>query len=159
MVSTQLCWLVFFHFSLRGNSDFQSKSYHVSSENTYILVDQIISTQTYTCNTTDRMASFSLSFSSHSVWDSRINCSLDLCNRNSYGNVRCHNASTPCFRYQNSHGNQYCAHAILCSILQPCNNSHYSCTSINGRCVVNSCCSPHQVCSPLSWTSFCEHGR
>jgi hypothetical protein len=102
---------------------------------------------------------FTLSSSSHSASQSSSNCSLQRCNMTLINDNRCRSSPTPCFDYHTSTNYSYCAPGILCSILEPCNNTTYTCASITSVCVINSCCSPRAMCLPLSWTTFCAAGN
>jgi hypothetical protein len=68
-------------------------------------------------------------------------------------------SSTPCFDYRTLNNSRYCAPAILCSILESCNNITYTCASTTSICIVNSCCSLQAVCLPLLTTNFCPIGN
>jgi len=111
---------------------------------------KLIQSSSYTCDQNDLTIEFSLSSSSHSAWDSSSNCSLSQCNSN-YNNT-CSLSPTPCFDYRTINNQSYCALASLCSLLEPCNDTCSSNTSI---CIINSCCQPKTRCLPLSWTNIC----
>jgi len=68
-------------------------------------------------------------------------------------------SSTPYFGYRALNNSNYCALNILWSILEPCNNITYGCTSNTSVCIINSCCSPQAVCLPLSLTSLYRAGN
>ncbi|CAF1192688.1 unnamed protein product [Adineta ricciae] len=108
------------------------------------------------CNKTDTAVEFTLSSSSHSAWNSVSYCSLQQCRSNiNNDNITCVLSPKPCFDYRTPNNASYCAPGISCSILEPCNNTAYRCTSSTSICITNSCCSPRAVCLPLLWTSFC----
>ncbi|CAF4305241.1 unnamed protein product, partial [Rotaria magnacalcarata] len=107
-------------------------------------------TPNYYCNAVE----FTLSSSDHSASKTTLNCSLQKCNVSSNENT-CRSSTTPCFDYRTLNNISYCAPGILCSILAPCNNVTYNCTSITSVCVINSCCSPQAVCLPLASLEFC----
>lgn len=113
----------------------------------------------YSCSTDDLNVDFSLSFLSHSAWESTTNCTLSKCNINSTMNTRCYSLSVPCFNYRTINNVSICAPAVECSILELCNNNTSQCTSNTSVCVINSCCSIQAVCLPLSMTSFCSPGN
>ncbi|CAF1439522.1 unnamed protein product [Rotaria magnacalcarata] len=108
----------------------------------------------YYCNAVE----FTLSSSDHSASKTTLNCSLQKCNVSSNENT-CRSSTTPCFDYLTLNNISYCAPGILCSILAPCNNVTYNCTSITSVCVINSCCSPQAVCLPLASLEFCTTGK
>ncbi|CAF1943851.1 unnamed protein product [Rotaria magnacalcarata] len=108
----------------------------------------------YYCNAVE----FTLSSSDHSASKTTLNCSLQKCNVSSNENT-CRSSTTPCFDYRTLNNISYCAPGILCSILAPCNNVTYNCTSITSVCVINSCCSPQAVCLPLASLGFCTTGK
>lgn len=93
--------------------------------------------------------------SDHSGSRPSYSCLLNQCNITSNDENSCFSASAPCFVYQASNGTTICAPGILCSALEPCDNSTLTCTSSSSICVVNSCCSPTAVCLPVSALSFC----
>lgn len=68
-------------------------------------------------------------------------------------------SSTPCFDYRTINNTRYCAPAIQCSILEPCDNITHGCTSYNFVCVINSCCSPQAVCVPSVAINLCPSGK
>ncbi|CAF4077108.1 unnamed protein product, partial [Adineta steineri] len=111
----------------------------------------------YSCSENNVSIQFTLSSSSHSAWNSTSNCSLQQCNVNLTNNINnCRSSSTPCFDYRTISNISYCAPAILCSILEECDNITQICSSNNSVCVINSCCSSQAVCLPLLATQICE---
>jgi len=99
-------------------------------------------------NTTTEFSLVNVSFS-HSAFSNATNCSVSLC---SSDNHNCRNSETPCFDYRTQNGVQYCAPAIYCSLLESCNGT---CTSSSSVCVINTCCEPNTICLPLAFTIFC----
>ncbi|CAF4391335.1 unnamed protein product, partial [Adineta steineri] len=95
----------------------------------------------YSCDEDDVSIQFALLSSSHSAWNSISNCSLQQCNISLNGSDNCLSSSTPCFDYQTINNTSYCAPAILCSILERCDNVTQTCSSNDSVCVINSCCS------------------
>ena len=87
---------------------------------------------------------------SHSAFDSRTNCSVAQCNSSNHS---CRSSQASCFEYRTQNNISYCAPASDCSILQPCNNT---CSSNSSVCVINSCCEPKARCLPLTFTTFCS---
>jgi hypothetical protein len=120
---------------------------------------QITPTPNYSCNQNDTILGFTLSASSHSAGNSASDCSLQQCYTSASNTSSCLLSSTPCFDYRTLNNSRYCAPAILCSILEPCNNITYTCASTTSICIVNSCCSLQAVCLPLSTTDFCPIGN
>ncbi|CAF4919660.1 unnamed protein product, partial [Rotaria sp. Silwood1] len=96
----------------------------------------------YYCNENDHNIQFSWSSSGHSGWEPTLNCSLQQCNINLNNNATCRSSSTLCFDYRSVNNMIYCAPGLLCSLLEPCNNVTYNCTSNTSVCIINSCCSP-----------------
>ncbi|CAF3023835.1 unnamed protein product [Rotaria sp. Silwood2] len=119
---------------------------------------QTTSVPNYYCYENNDSVQFTLSLSSHSAWQPTLNCSLQQCNTSFNDNSICRSSTTPCFDYRTLNYTSYCAPGILCSILEPCNNTNYNCASNTSVCIVNSCCSPQTVCLPLSWLNFCKLG-
>lgn len=110
----------------------------------------------YSCNAGNIGVNFTLSWSNHSAWQPTISCALQTCNITSMNNNSCSSLqSAPCFIYRTSTNISYCAPGIMCSLLEPCDNLAYNCTSNTSICVINSCCSPQAVCLPLLITNFC----
>ncbi|CAF2171415.1 unnamed protein product [Rotaria magnacalcarata] len=109
---------------------------------------------TYSCRETNHEAIFTLSQSFHSGWNLRSECSLPICGVVS-SSADCRSSSTPCFSYRTVTNETFCAPAILCSLLKPCNNSAYTCSSDRSVCIITSCCVPQAVCLPLPLTDFC----
>jgi hypothetical protein len=126
--------------------------------NNSILAQSISLPSNYSCNQNDEHIGFQLSASPHSARQLSPNCSLQQCYLSSNNNNSCFLSSTPCYEYYTINNSRYCAPGILCSILEPCNNITYTCTSNTSVCVVNSCCSTQAVCLPLSVTNFCILG-
>jgi len=86
---------------------------------------------------------------SHSVLNMQMNCSVSECQT---GTHNCRSSQTLCFDYRTQNNVSYCAPAVDCSILEPCNGS---CSSNLFVCVINSCCQPNARCLPLAFTTFC----
>ncbi|CAF3037009.1 unnamed protein product, partial [Rotaria sp. Silwood2] len=120
---------------------------------------QTTTVSNYYCNESNNAVQFTLSSSFHSAWQPTLNCSLPQCNLSSNDNNNCLLSLTPCFNYRASNNISYCAPGILCSILEPCNNATYNCTSNSSVCITNSCCSPQAVCLPLSSMHICKLGK
>ncbi|CAF4895451.1 unnamed protein product, partial [Rotaria sp. Silwood1] len=99
----------------------------------------------YYCNENDHNIQFSWSSSGHSGWEPTLNCSLQQCNINLNNNATCRSSSTLCFDYRSVNNMIYCAPGLLCSLLEPCNNVTYNCTSNTSVCIINSCCSPKAI--------------
>ncbi|CAF1468140.1 unnamed protein product [Adineta steineri] len=112
----------------------------------------------YSCSENDVSIQFALLSSSHTAWNSTSNCSLQQCNASLIDNNNCLSSSTPCFDYRTINNISYCAPAILCSILETCDNITQTCSSNDSVCVINSCCSPQAVCLPLLATQMCKTG-
>ncbi|CAF4268943.1 unnamed protein product [Rotaria socialis] len=112
---------------------------------------------TYSCRETNHEAVFTLSQSFHSGWNLRSLCSLPICGAVSNSND-CRSSSTPCFSYRTVTNETFCAPAILCSLLEPCDNNAYTCSSYSSVCIITSCCIQQAVCLPLSLTDFCILG-
>jgi hypothetical protein len=113
----------------------------------------------YTCNEGDDTVKFTQFSSSHSASQPASNCSLQQCHVSSSNSNSCRSSSTPCFDYRTLTNSSYCAPGILCSILELCDNTTYTCASNTSVCIVNSCCSPQAVCLPLQFTNFCILGN
>ena len=120
---------------------------------------QITQAPNYSCNLDNDTIEFTLSASSHSAWQRQPNCSLQQCYLSSSNNNSCQSSATPCFDYRTLNNSRYCAPGILCSILELCNYTTYTCASNSSICIVNSCCSPQPVCLPLLLTNFCILGN
>ncbi|CAF1439557.1 unnamed protein product [Adineta steineri] len=112
----------------------------------------------YSCTENDVSIQFALLSSSHTAWNSTSNCSLQQCNASLIDNNNCLSSSTPCFDYRTINNISYCAPAILCSILETCDNITQTCSSNDSVCIINSCCSPQAVCLPLLATQMCKTG-
>ncbi|CAF4172214.1 unnamed protein product [Adineta steineri] len=112
----------------------------------------------YSCTENDVSIQFALLSSSHTAWNPISNCSLQQCNASLINNNNCLSSSTPCFDYRTINNISYCAPAILCSILETCDNITQTCSSNDSVCVINSCCSPQAVCLPLLATQMCKTG-
>lgn len=123
------------------------------------LLGQTIPVPNYSCNNSNDTIIFTLSSSSHSAWNPTLICSLQQCHLSSSNNNSCITSSTLCFDYRTLNNRSYCAPPILCSVLEPCSNVTYACTSNTSVCIVNSCCSPQAVCLPLSVRDFCIAGN
>ena len=119
---------------------------------------QTTATPNYFCNQNNNTVEFTLSWSNHSAWNPTSNCSLQQCSGSSNNNS-CRSSLTPCFDYRTLNNTSYCAPAIQCSILEPCDNITNTCASNTSVCIVNSCCSSQPICLPLSWTNFCILGN
>ncbi|CAF3989465.1 unnamed protein product [Rotaria sp. Silwood2] len=117
---------------------------------------QITEAPNYFCNQNNLSVKFTLSRSFHSAWNLASECFSPQCDipSNSY---TCRSSSTPCFNYRTFTNKGYCAPGILCSILEPCNNITFTCSSNTSVCI-STCCSPKAVCLPLLWTSYCLSG-
>ena len=113
----------------------------------------------YVCTENTSVIEFTLSSSDHSASKLVSNCSLQQCSVDLNYNNSCLLSSAPCFDYRSSNNTKYCAPGILCSILEPCDNVTYNCTSPSSVCIVNSCCSPSSVCLPISLFNFCPPGK
>jgi hypothetical protein len=113
----------------------------------------------YSCNQNNNSVQFTLSYSNHSAWNSISNCSLQQCYESTTVNNGCLLSSTPCFDYHTFNNISYCAPAILCSILEPCDNRTNICTSNTSVCIYNSCCSSQPICLPLALTNLCILGN
>ncbi|CAF1054681.1 unnamed protein product [Adineta steineri] len=117
----------------------------------------MIEAPNYSCiNNSSGNVTFALSWSSHSAWNPTLNCTLQQCLIIFNNNSSCRSSSTPCFDYRTYTDDRYCAPGIMCSLLEPCNNVTYACTSKSSVCAINTCCSPRSVCLPLSWTDLCK---
>jgi hypothetical protein len=113
----------------------------------------------YSCNQNNNTIELTLSYSNHSAWNSISNCSLQQCYGSSINNNSCLLSLTPCFNYRTFNNISYCAPAILCSILELCDNMTNTCTSNTSVCIANSCCSSQSICLPLAWTNLCMLGN
>ena len=113
---------------------------------------------TYVCNDNQRDVAFTLYTSFHSAWEPSTNFNMLQCSMNASNDNGCRASSTPCFNYRSLSNTSYCAPAVICSILEFCNNNTYTCQSNSSVCVINSCCSPQAVCLPPSATNFCNSG-
>jgi hypothetical protein len=113
----------------------------------------------YSCNQNSNIVEFTLSYSNHSAWNSVSNCCLQQCYESSSNNNSCLLSLTPCFDYRTFNNISYCAPAILCSILEPCDNITNTCALNSSVCIFNSCCSSQPVCLPVSWTNLCILGN
>lgn len=87
------------------------------------------------------------------------NCFLQQCLLSANINDSCRSTTAPCYDYRTYDNTSFCAPGILCSILETCNNTNYSCSSPDFVCVVNSCCSQPTICIPIAWTNFCILGN
>lgn len=105
------------------------------------------------------MLHFNYLFSNHSAENLISNCSVQKCNGSNNTSGVCRSSSTPCFEYRAMNNISYCAPGILCTILEPCDNITYTCTSNQSICVVNSCCTSQAICLPLFATNFCKKGN
>ncbi|CAF1432721.1 unnamed protein product [Adineta ricciae] len=123
------------------------------------LKDRTIALGSSSCALQNNNVEFTLSTASHSASNSTSSCSLQQCITTSANNQTCSLSPTPCFNYRTANNISYCAPAIDCPVLQPCNNVTYSCASNDSVCIVNSCCSPTAVCLPLLTTNFCPRGK
>ncbi|CAF3560960.1 unnamed protein product, partial [Rotaria sp. Silwood2] len=112
----------------------------------------------YVCNQNTDIVEFTYSASDHSAFNSTLNCSLQQCYANPSNTSSCLLSPTPCFAYRTLSNITYCAPGIQCSLMEPCNNITYTCTSNISVCIVNSCCLPQAICLPVSWTNFCKSG-
>jgi hypothetical protein len=112
----------------------------------------------YICGDDSGDVQFTLSVTAQSAWQPLTNCSVPQCNISASNDNSCRSSSTPCFNYLTFNGVNLCAPAVLCSILEPCDNNTYTCASNTSVCVVNSCCSPQAVCLPLTSATFCSSG-
>ncbi|CAF1032019.1 unnamed protein product [Adineta steineri] len=119
-------------------------------------IGQTIQLPNYSCSENNVSIQFILSSSSHSASNPTSNCSLQQCNTSLNGNNNCLSSSTPCFDYRTINNISYCAPAILCLILERCDNITQTCSSNNSICVINSCCSLQPVCLPFLATQICE---
>ena len=117
------------------------------------------SSTSYVCSANRSQITFTLLNGSHSAKDSTANCRLSTCLESSNANVDCRTSRTPCFEYQHVNGTSYCAPAVQCSILAPCDEVTNRCTSTKSICVVNSCCTPNHVCLPISLINTCPPTR
>ena len=109
----------------------------------------------YSCYENNSTVTFTLSSLDHSAQQTSTNCFLSTCNESSSNNSSCLSSLTPCFAYRSWNNTRYCAPAIDCSILTPCDNVTNQCASNTLVCIVNSCCSPQAVCLPLFVTEIC----
>jgi hypothetical protein len=134
-------------------------SFHLTLSQYKQFLGQTTETPNYSCSENNFTVKFTYSKSSHSAWEPTSNCSLLQCDAQSSNDSSCRSSSTSCFDYRTINNTSHCAPGILCSILEPCNNITYNCTSNNSVCIINSCCSPQAVCLPLSFTSFCSSGK
>ena len=125
----------------------------------YFSLGQSTLVPNYYCVESNDTVEFTLSPSTHSAWEPMSNCFLQQCLLSVNNNNSCRSSTTPCFEYQTHDNTSFCAPGILCSILPPCNSTTYSCGSPDLVCVVNSCCSPQEVCIPIIWTNFCDLGN
>ena len=112
-------------------------------------------TPSYSCYENNSSITFTFSFADHSAEQASRNCLLSRCNVSSSNNSTCLASLTPCFDYRSWNNTSYCAPAIDCSILTPCDNITNQCASNTSVCVVNSCCSPQAICLPLFATEIC----
>lgn len=109
----------------------------------------------YFCYESNSTVTFTLSSLDHSAQQTVTNCLLPRCHVSLSNNSSCLSTLTPCFEYRSSNNTRYCAPAIDCSILTPCDNVTHQCTSSTSVCIVNSCCSPQAICFPLLATEIC----
>ncbi|CAF3489427.1 unnamed protein product [Rotaria socialis] len=113
----------------------------------------------YVCSLENSSVQFTLSNLAHSAWQPSANCALPLCitySNNNNNSSTCRTSLTPCYDYRTATNMSYCAPGSLCSMLEQCDNVTGGCASNSYVCVVNSCCTPYNVCLPLSWTSLCS---
>ena len=142
------------------STEYRRSDKQLSANSLSLLIEPFLGQQTlrppyYSCPGNSSDVTFTLSSSDHSAQQTSTNCSLSQCSTSSSSNNSCRLSPTPCFDYHTSNNVSYCAPAILCSILTPCNNVTNNCTSNTSVCVINSCCSPKAVCLPLPFTQFC----
>ncbi|CAF1530276.1 unnamed protein product [Adineta ricciae] len=123
------------------------------------LKDRTIALASSSCVSQSNNVEFTLSTASHSASNPTSSCSLQQCNITSSDNLTCSLSPTPCFNYRTANNISYCAPAIHCPVLQPCNSVTSTCASNDSVCIVNSCCSPTAVCLPLLTTNFCIRGK
>ena len=119
---------------------------------------QTTMTPNYQCTDDGQTAQFTFSTSSHSASSPLSNCSLSQCANGPIVNTGCRSSSTPCFEYRSTNNTIVCAPAVQCSILEPCDNLTFACSSNTSMCVINSCCSTQAICLPVKATYFCRSG-
>ncbi len=134
----------------------QGMSIYLSFSDNSVFSGQSTLVPNYSCDQDNDTVGFTLSASTHSGWEPTSNCLLSQCLLNSNNNNSCRSSTTPCFDYRTINNTGFCAPGILCSILEPCNTTTYTCQSNALVCVINSCCSPSAICIPSIWTDFCE---
>lgn len=123
---------------------------HLFLQNTWT-----IQSSNYTCRETDVNLQFTIVQTNHSAWQPATSCARSLCDIISNDESSCRSYSAPCFAYQSLNFGRMCAPAFLCSVLEPCNQVNFSCSSNSSICVINSCCSPQAVCLPSTSIKYC----
>ncbi|CAF1435886.1 unnamed protein product, partial [Rotaria sordida] len=73
------------------------------------LIGQTIGQSNYFCSANGSDIEFTLSSSSHSAWESTINCFLAQCNVDSSNNNSCRSSATPCYDYRTMMNISVCA--------------------------------------------------
>lgn len=124
-----------------------------------LFLGQVPSTSSQSCRVNSAAFDFSPTSSNHSAWQPATNCSLSQCSSSFSLNNNCRSSSTPCFDYRTVNNTSVCAPAVLCSLLEPCNNITNQCASDNFVCIINSCCTTQAVCLPVSAASLCTPGK
>lgn len=114
-----------------------------------------IQSSNYTCRETDVNTTLTDTQSNHSAWQSTTACARSPCDVISNDETSCRSYSAPCLAYQSSNYGRICAPAFVCSVLEPCNQSNFTCSSNTSICVNDSCCSPQAMCLPRSSLKYC----
>ena len=146
-----LCFVFYpLYFYVQGLKNFELLSIRL-----ILCLGQITQSPNYSCYENNSTVTFTLSSSDQSAQRASVNCFLSTCNVSSSNNSSCLSSFTPCFDYRSWNNTSYCAPAIDCSILTPCDNVTNQCASNTSVCITNSCCSPQAVCLPLFATEIC----
>ena len=118
----------------------------------FLLGVSTIQSSNYTCRETAVNIQLSVAQSNHSAWQPATACARSPCDVISDDETSCRSYSAPCFAYQSPNYGRICAPAFVCSVLEPCNQTTFTCSSNASICVTDSCCSPQAMCLP--WTSL-----
>jgi hypothetical protein len=142
-----------------GSQIFELSSHFIITIKYYL--GQTTEAPHYFCNESNSTTAvqFTSYTESHSAWQPVTNCSLPQCSMILNSNYECGSLLTTCFTYRTNMNSSICAPAVLCSILEPCNNITYTCASNTSVCVINTCCSPQAMCLPWFTTNFCGSGK
>ena len=109
-----------------------------------------------TCPINSSNVTLEISYSNHSAWSPLQNCSLAPCTSVLLSvSFNCSSTTIVCFDYHTVDNTSYCAPAVSCSIMEPC-DVNGQCSLLTSVCVTNTCCSPSTLCLPLEWTHLCH---